>query len=155
MLDADVSEDASLHSGKNQSVWIISVFLLFHVVMIACDACRCRRDLSHGSVEAQTTLLGDAGRSQWQQQVTDTTSSFVKCPIMISLYQIFPVVPPAITRATNWAMQGTRQQVCAGTQTSSLTSVLQGDSQHGKTQSSQYTLNSETYIDTDISCWFL
>lgn len=128
------------------AVWInlseSSVFLLFHIVTIASDACRWRRDLSHGSVEAQTTLLGDAGRSQWQQQVRDTTSSLEKCPIMICAHQIFPVVPPAITRATNWVMRGTRWRVCAGTQTSSLTSVLRGDSQHGKTQSSQYTLNS-------------
>lgn len=74
---------------------------------------------------------------------------------MLCVYQIFPVAPPAITIATNWAMRGKRRWVCAGTQTSSLTSVLRGDSKRGKTQSSIHSKlqkHMQTLISPAGSC---
>lgn len=116
--------------------------LWFKLKQFPLNSCRWRRHLPHGSVEKETTLLGDAG-SSWPQVGLVLLPSLSKFPPHFGVHQISPVILPATTRATNWTMLGKRRWPCAGRRTSSWTSARRGDSKHRKTELSSPAVSTD------------
>lgn len=165
MLDVDVSEEASLHSGMNPSVWVLSAASVVEAATVPSKFLQME-------TPSPTWLSGEGDNSAGGCRKFMITGGVGFTPVFIKfppphfgVHQISPVILPATTRATNWTMLGKRRWPCAGTRTSSWTSARRGDSQHRKTELSPPAVSSDVsapltvYKDgwsrRDFTRWFV
>lgn len=164
MLDVDVAEDASLHSGMNTSVWVLSATSVVEAATVPSKFLQME-------TPSPTWLSGEGDNSAGgcrKFMITGGvgfTPIFIKFPPHFGIHQISPVILPVTTRATNWTMLGKRWWPCAGTRTSSWTSARRGDSKHRKTElsspavssnvSAPLTVYKDGWSRRDFTRWFV